>query len=138
MRIKNQRGVSEVRLKKIDSFTLEMSKYHLIRNFLRNGRLRVNLLLNHLCVTFESVIESLLSLLIVFAASNEGGLRFGSFKILKFYRGFLSFKDLRNSWSVNFLFKSHSRFEFWLFCVLNGSVRAFHACVLSKQAMKWI
>ena len=28
-------------LKKIDSFTLETSKNHLIRNFLRNGRLRV-------------------------------------------------------------------------------------------------
>ena len=26
---------------KLDSFTLEMSKNHLIRNFLRNGRLRV-------------------------------------------------------------------------------------------------
>ena len=30
-------------LKKLDSFTLEMSKNHLIRNFLRNGRLSVNL-----------------------------------------------------------------------------------------------
>ena len=29
-------------LKKLDYFTLEMSKNHLIRNFLRNGRLRVN------------------------------------------------------------------------------------------------
>ena len=28
-------------LKKLDSFTLEMSKNHLIRTFLRNGRLRV-------------------------------------------------------------------------------------------------
>ena len=28
-------------LKKLDSFTLEMSKTHLIRTFLRNGRLRV-------------------------------------------------------------------------------------------------
>ena len=28
--------------KKLDSFTLEMSKNNLIRNFLRNGRLRVN------------------------------------------------------------------------------------------------
>ena len=28
-------------LKKIDSFTLETSKTHLIRNFLRSGRLRV-------------------------------------------------------------------------------------------------
>ena len=42
MRIKNLRGVSKVRLKKLDSFTLETSKNHLIRNFLRNGRLRVN------------------------------------------------------------------------------------------------
>ena len=41
MRIKNIRGVSEVRFKKIDSITLEMSKNHLIRNFLRNGRVRV-------------------------------------------------------------------------------------------------
>ena len=44
MRIKNLMGVSEVRLKKkLDSFTLEMSKNHLIRNFLRNGRLRVKM-----------------------------------------------------------------------------------------------
>ena len=42
MRIKNLRGVSEVRFKKkLDSFTLETSKNHLIRNFLRNGRVRV-------------------------------------------------------------------------------------------------
>ena len=43
MRIKNLRGVSEVRLKKkLDSLILETPKNHLIRNFLRNGRLRVN------------------------------------------------------------------------------------------------
>ena len=42
MRIKNLMGVSEVRFKKLDSFTLETSKNYLIRNFLRNGRLRVN------------------------------------------------------------------------------------------------
>ena len=42
MRIKNLRGVSEVRFKKkLDTFTLETSKKHHIRNFLRNGRLRV-------------------------------------------------------------------------------------------------
>ena len=41
MRIKNLRGVSEVRFKKLDFFTLETSKNHLIHNFLRNGRLRV-------------------------------------------------------------------------------------------------
>ena len=35
-------GVSEVRLKKLDSFTLEPPKNHLTRNLLRNGRLRVN------------------------------------------------------------------------------------------------
>ena len=29
-------------LEKLDSFTLETSKNHLIRNFLRNGRVRVN------------------------------------------------------------------------------------------------
>ena len=29
-------------LKKLDSFTLETSKNHLIRNFLRDGRVRVN------------------------------------------------------------------------------------------------
>ena len=33
MRIKNLMGVSEVRFKKLDSSTLEMSKNHLIRNF---------------------------------------------------------------------------------------------------------
>ena len=48
MRIKNLRGVSEVRFKKLDSFTLETSKNHLIRNFLRNGRLMVNI---KTCVT---------------------------------------------------------------------------------------
>ena len=37
-------GVSEVRFKKLYSFTLEISKNHLIRNFLRNGRLRVKIL----------------------------------------------------------------------------------------------
>ena len=45
MRIKNLRGVSEVRFKKkLHSFNLETSKNHLIRNFLRNRRLRVKLL----------------------------------------------------------------------------------------------
>ena len=41
MRIKNLSGVSEVRFKKLDYFTLETWKNHLIRNFLRNGRVRV-------------------------------------------------------------------------------------------------
>ena len=46
MRIKNLMGVSEVRFKKkLDSFTVEMSKNHLIRNFLRNARLRVKVTL---------------------------------------------------------------------------------------------
>ena len=40
MRIKNLREVSEVQFKKLDSFTLETSKNHLIRKFLRNGRVR--------------------------------------------------------------------------------------------------
>ena len=31
--------------KKLESFTLETLKNHLIRNFLRNGRVRVNLIL---------------------------------------------------------------------------------------------
>ena len=43
MRIKNLRGVSEVRLKKLEFFTLETLKNHLIHNFLRNGRMRVNI-----------------------------------------------------------------------------------------------
>ena len=42
MRIKNLRGFNEVRFKKqLDSSTLETSKLRLIRNFLRNGSLRV-------------------------------------------------------------------------------------------------
>ena len=43
VRIKNLMGGGPVRsdLKKLDSLTLEMSKNHLIRSFLRNGRLRV-------------------------------------------------------------------------------------------------
>ena len=40
---KNLRGVSEVRLKKLDSFTFGTSKNHLIRIFLRNGRLRLKI-----------------------------------------------------------------------------------------------
>ena len=47
MRIKNLIGVSEVRLKKLDSITLEMSKNHLIRTFLRNGHLRVNIIYDY-------------------------------------------------------------------------------------------
>ena len=44
MRIKNLMGGQwGPILKKLDSFTLEMSKNHLIRNFLRNGRLRVKI-----------------------------------------------------------------------------------------------
>ena len=35
--------LSEVQFKKLDSFTSETSKNHLIRNFLRNERLRVKL-----------------------------------------------------------------------------------------------
>ena len=56
MRIKNLRGVSEVRFKKNDSFTLETSKNHLIRNFLRNGRLRVK---NLIVVFFVSSLTIL-------------------------------------------------------------------------------
>ena len=45
MRIKNLRGVIEVRLKeKLDSFNLETSKNNLIRKFLRNGRVRVKII----------------------------------------------------------------------------------------------
>ena len=44
MRSKNLRRVSEVRFKKkLESLTLETSKNHLIRNFLRNGRVRVKI-----------------------------------------------------------------------------------------------
>ena len=42
MRIKNLRGSVRSDLKKLDSFTLEKFKNHLIHNFLRNERLRVN------------------------------------------------------------------------------------------------
>ena len=35
-------GLVRFSLKKLDSFTLETSKNHLIRNFLRNGRVMVN------------------------------------------------------------------------------------------------
>ena len=41
MRIKNLRGVSEVRFKKARLLHLGNVKNHLIRNFLRNGRVRV-------------------------------------------------------------------------------------------------
>ena len=42
MRIKNLRGSVRSDLKKLDSFTFETSKKHLIRNSLRNERLKVN------------------------------------------------------------------------------------------------
>ena len=45
MRIKNLRGVSDSDLEKLDSLTLETSKNHLIRSFLRNERLRVKLII---------------------------------------------------------------------------------------------
>ena len=45
MRIKNLRGQWGPILNKLSSFTLETSKNHLIRNFLRNGRLRVKIIL---------------------------------------------------------------------------------------------
>ena len=41
MRIKNLRGVSEVRFKKTRLLHLGNVENHLIRNFLRNGRLEV-------------------------------------------------------------------------------------------------
>ena len=41
MRIKNLRGSVRSDFKKLDSFTMETSKNHLIRSFLRNGRVRV-------------------------------------------------------------------------------------------------
>ena len=43
MRIKNLRGQWGP-VKKLDFFTMETSKNHLIRNFLRRGRLRVKIL----------------------------------------------------------------------------------------------
>ena len=43
MRIKNLRGSVRSVLKKLESFTLETSKNHLVRNFLRNGRLSVKI-----------------------------------------------------------------------------------------------
>ena len=44
-RCASKMGSGEVRFKKkLDSFTLETSKTHLIRSFLRNGRLRVNII----------------------------------------------------------------------------------------------
>ena len=42
MRIKNLRGSVRFDLKKLDRFTLDTSKKHLISNFLRNGCVRVN------------------------------------------------------------------------------------------------
>ena len=43
MRIKNLMGSVRSDLKKLDSFTLKTSKNHLIRSFLRNGRVWVKL-----------------------------------------------------------------------------------------------
>ena len=41
MRIKNLRGSVRSDLTKLDSFTLKTSKNHVIRNFLRHGRVKV-------------------------------------------------------------------------------------------------
>ena len=49
-----KRGVSEVRLKKLDSFTLETSKNQLIRNFLRN--LELNLKPYSQLISFPNLI----------------------------------------------------------------------------------
>ena len=43
MGIKNLRGAVRSDFKKLKSFTLETSKNHLIRNFRRNGHLRVKI-----------------------------------------------------------------------------------------------
>ena len=43
MRNEILRGSVRSDMKKVDYFTLETSKHHLIRTFLRNGRLRVKL-----------------------------------------------------------------------------------------------
>ena len=52
--------VSEVGFeKKLDSFTLETSKNHLIRNFLRNWRLRVNSRKNCEITCFLLIVEKL-------------------------------------------------------------------------------
>ena len=45
---KSERGSVRSDFKKLDSFTLETTKNHLIRSFLRNGRLRVELYLRTL------------------------------------------------------------------------------------------
>ena len=45
-------------LKKLGSFTLETSKNHLIRNFLRNGRLRVKHAFLCMSSKFEDEIKS--------------------------------------------------------------------------------
>ena len=54
MRIKNLRGSVWSDLKKLDSFTFEMSKNDLIRNFLRKERLRVNTMRRH-CSKIEQI-----------------------------------------------------------------------------------
>ena len=58
MRIKNLRRVSEVRFRKLDSCTLKTSKNHLIRNFLRNGRLRVKSTPVATCCNLKKLIPS--------------------------------------------------------------------------------
>ena len=53
--------------KKLDSFTLETSKNHLIRTFLRNGRLRVNHIISGIPtsqITICNVIKNMISFLV--------------------------------------------------------------------------
>ena len=58
MHIKNLRGQWGPIKKKLDSFTLETSRNHLIRNFMRNGRVRVKFLSHETSILRPKIFSS--------------------------------------------------------------------------------
>ena len=63
-------------LKKLDSLTFEMSKNHLIRNFLRNGRLRVKAVIRF-CLIIDQRIRIKFRILISHLVPIQEKRRFG-------------------------------------------------------------
>ena len=128
MRIKNQRGVSEVRFyKKLDSFTFETSKNHLIRNFLLNERVRVN----------ESWLIVRLNHLRRNQRYNSQKLFLKQWKLYLIYNILKSFFAYRNF--VLHIFKAHSLilslkgvfifFQIWVIFVCTVHWRLMKICV---------
>ena len=109
MRIKNLMGSVRSDLKKLDSFTLEMSKNHLIRNFLRNGRLRVNK--DHRFQTLEgpsfTVTEE--NGFLTFGIEDPSGLSTRSRGLLGQFLGFLHFQVVSDSESGTLVWSNQKK-----------------------------